>query len=84
MNPARLSHQKLSRKLLNSFSLYLPLVLMGLLAVGSWWLARNTPVAGGGAWVRHPPHKNKHFLPPPPPRHCLNAANPIISSRTFL
>lgn len=31
------------RKLLNSITLYLPMALMGLLALGSWWLARNTP-----------------------------------------
>lgn len=31
------------RKLLNSITLYLPVVLMGVLALGSWWLARNTP-----------------------------------------
>lgn len=32
------------RKLLGGFTLYLPVVLMGILALGSWWLARNTPV----------------------------------------
>jgi lipopolysaccharide export system protein LptC len=31
------------RKLLGSITLYLPMALMGLLALGSWWLARNTP-----------------------------------------
>jgi lipopolysaccharide export system protein LptC len=31
------------RRLLGSITLYLPMVLMGLLALGSWWLARNTP-----------------------------------------
>lgn len=35
----------LVRKLTGSLTLYLPIVLMGLLALGSWWLARNTPVA---------------------------------------
>jgi lipopolysaccharide export system protein LptC len=33
------------RKLIGSLTLYLPIVLMGVLALGSWWLARNTPVA---------------------------------------
>jgi lipopolysaccharide export system protein LptC len=33
------------RKLIGSITLYLPMVLMGVLALGSWWLARNTPVA---------------------------------------
>ncbi|TAG27852.1 MAG: LPS export ABC transporter periplasmic protein LptC [Burkholderiales bacterium] len=31
------------RKLLGSITMYLPMALMGLLALGSWWLARNTP-----------------------------------------
>jgi hypothetical protein len=25
------------------FSLYLPVILMGLLALGTWWLVRNAP-----------------------------------------
>lgn len=32
------------RRLLGSLTLYLPMALMGVLALGSWWLARNTPV----------------------------------------
>ncbi len=31
------------RKLLGKITLYLPMVIMGLLALGSWLLARNTP-----------------------------------------
>jgi lipopolysaccharide export system protein LptC len=45
MSASQLSLQAVKRKLLNSLSLYLPLIMMGLLALGSWWLARNTPVA---------------------------------------
>jgi lipopolysaccharide export system protein LptC len=37
------------RKLIGSLTLYLPIVLMGVLALGSWWLARNTPVAVAAA-----------------------------------
>ncbi len=33
------------RKWLDSFSIYLPVVLMGLLALASYWLLRATPVA---------------------------------------
>lgn len=39
-------------------SSYLPLLLMGLLALGTWWLVRNTPViepAPAAAAVRHVP-----------------------------
>ena len=25
------------------FSLYLPIILMGMLALGTWWLVRNAP-----------------------------------------
>lgn len=31
------------RKLITRFTLYLPIVLMGVLALGSWWLSRSTP-----------------------------------------
>lgn len=33
------------RRLLGHMTLYLPLLVMGLLALGSWWLASNTPQA---------------------------------------
>ena len=33
------------RQSMGSITLYLPIVIMGLLALGSWWLARNTPEA---------------------------------------
>lgn len=33
------------RHTLGRASLYLPLVVMGMLALGSWWLAHNTPTA---------------------------------------
>lgn len=36
--------QNMLRNLGGRLTLYLPIVLMGLLALGSWWLARNTPV----------------------------------------
>lgn len=40
------------------FSAYLPLLLMALLALGTWWLVKNTPVAEGeraAAPLRHEP-----------------------------
>ena len=33
----------LFRRLLDRLSLYLPLILMGILALGSWWLVRSMP-----------------------------------------
>ncbi len=35
----------LLRRLFSSITLYLPVVVMGVLALGTWWLARNTPTA---------------------------------------
>ena len=40
-----MASQQALRKIFGKLTLYLPLVLMGVLALGSWWLARNTPVA---------------------------------------
>ena len=37
---------QLLRKWVGSITLYLPIALMAVLALGSWWLARNTPIAG--------------------------------------
>lgn len=39
--------QPWSRRLLQVLSSYLPLLLMALLAAGTWWLVRNTPAAPG-------------------------------------
>lgn len=39
------------RQLINSVTLYLPMALMGVLALGSWWLARNTPMTLAAAPV---------------------------------
>jgi lipopolysaccharide export system protein LptC len=33
------------RQMLGQFTLYLPMVVMALLALATWWLAHNTPVA---------------------------------------
>jgi lipopolysaccharide export system protein LptC len=45
-------------RLRDVLSAYLPLLLMALLALGTWWLVQNTPVAPGpapAAPVRHDP-----------------------------
>lgn len=42
----------LLRKLNGNLTLYLPVGLMGVLALGSWWLARNTPLSVVAAPVR--------------------------------
>jgi lipopolysaccharide export system protein LptC len=44
--PARV-RQPWRHRLLQALSSYLPLLLMALLAAGTWWLVRNTPQAPG-------------------------------------
>ena len=39
--------QRWTQRLLQTLSSYLPLLLMALLASGTWWLVRNTPQAPG-------------------------------------
>jgi lipopolysaccharide export system protein LptC len=44
-------------------TLYLPIILMGLLALGTYWLARNTPsLAGASGMQRAPVHEPDYFL----------------------
>jgi lipopolysaccharide export system protein LptC len=38
-----MKHLGLLRRLLDQLSLYLPLILMAVLALGSWWLVRSMP-----------------------------------------
>lgn len=45
-------------RVLNTASAYLPLLLMAALALGTWWLVKNTPLFDGGAEaapLRHEP-----------------------------
>ena len=44
------------------FSLYLPVVLMGLLALGTWWLVRNAPMPLLPATERPPLHQPDYFM----------------------
>lgn len=50
------------RKLLGNVTLYLPMALMGVLALGSWWLARNTPVKAVAAPVQEQRREPDYFL----------------------
>jgi lipopolysaccharide export system protein LptC len=44
------------------FSLYLPIILMGMLALGTWWLVRNAPapVAAAAGPQQSPPARLFH------------------------
>ena len=43
-------------------SIYLPIILMGLLALGTYWLARTTPTFAPAAPERAPTHDPDYFL----------------------
>lgn len=43
-------------------SIYLPVILMGLLALGTYWLARNTPNLPSVTGERAPKHEPDYFL----------------------
>jgi lipopolysaccharide export system protein LptC len=43
-------------------SVYLPVILMGLIALGTYWLARNTPTAGPAQTQVQPTHEPDSFM----------------------
>ena len=52
----------LIRKLADQFAIYLPILLMGALALGSYWLVRNAPVTQAAATDRPVNHEADYFL----------------------
>ncbi|AOG23361.1 LPS export ABC transporter periplasmic protein LptC [Acidovorax sp. RAC01] len=46
----------------DQISLYMPVLLMGLLALGTWWLVRNAPVPASTAVERGPGHQPDYFM----------------------
>ena len=48
--------EPLHRRVLSRLSAYLPLLLMALLALATWWLVKNTPVFQGNKPVAEPRH----------------------------
>lgn len=47
---------------LDRLTIYLPIILMGLLALGTYWLARNTPVLQAPVAESAPTHEPDYFL----------------------
>ncbi len=41
---------------------YLPLIVMAVLALGSWWLVENTPVADGPGVAAPPRHEPDYTM----------------------
>lgn len=60
----RLLYQSWRRTLAlwDSISLYLPVLLMGLLALGTYLLVRNSPIPVVSAGVREVPHEADYFM----------------------
>ncbi len=52
----------LSSRLLQLASTYLPVLLMSLLALGTWWLVKSTPVPDGEAQVAPPRHEPDYTM----------------------
>ncbi len=52
----------LLRRLADQFAIYLPILLMGALALGSYWLVRNAPVTQATATDRPLNHEADYFL----------------------
>ena len=50
------------RRAWERLSIYLPVLLMGLLALGSWWLVRNAPQPQAPATERPPRHEPDYFM----------------------
>jgi lipopolysaccharide export system protein LptC len=46
----------------DQFSLYLPVLLMGLLALGTWWLVRNAPMPQLPAIQREAGHQPDYYM----------------------
>ncbi len=62
VSPAAMSRSSAFRvpgrvRLLDLLATYLPLLLMGLLALGSWWLVKNTPIAEPAQPAAAPRHE---------------------------
>lgn len=52
----------LYRNVWERFLLYLPMFVMGFLALGTYWLVRSTPEAGGPAVARAVGHEPDYFM----------------------
>ena len=61
MSAAR-SPWKRALRLWDSMSLYLPLLMMGVLALGTYWLVRNSPVFNAPEAAKPPVHESDYFM----------------------
>ena len=47
---------------MSKVSIYLPLVMMGALALGTYWLVRNTPIFGPPEAAKEAKHESDYFM----------------------
>lgn len=50
------------RQIWDRLSIYLPIILMGLMALGSWWLVRSTPSVLPTPQTEKPRHEPDYFM----------------------
>jgi lipopolysaccharide export system protein LptC len=60
--PRRLSWWLRMRQMWDRLSVYLPIFLMGLMALATYWLVRNTPTVADVAFVAVPQHAPDYFM----------------------
>lgn len=60
--PPRASARKVVGGIWERISVYLPIILMGLMAMGTYWLARNTPSTAVPEVQRSPTHDPDYFM----------------------
>lgn len=59
---ARPPRPPLGARLLDTASAYLPLLLMAALAMGTWWLVKNTPLIDGDRTLAPPRHEPDYTM----------------------
>lgn len=66
VQPRRVTTLQWRMRVLDAISTYLPLLLMGLLALGTWWLVKNTPIPEGNrpraAPTEEPDYEMRDFV----------------------
>lgn len=60
--PASRKGRALARGVWNQVSIYLPIILMGLMALGTYWLARNTPMFSMPEAARPERHEPDYYM----------------------
>ena len=60
--PRAARHRRWPQRIAGVLMAYLPLLVMAALALGTWWLVKNTPVAEGAATEAAPRHEPDYTM----------------------